>query len=125
MTEFLSTNNHKETNEMEYNLAICDFIVKFLGLNNSCLNVSNDKTKNFENSTVEVMYLVDLCYKIESNLVYFSWLLTLFTPLLKFFLCLFLTPFLISSYFYIFSLILTFKKHWHILKVNISFSNEI
>jgi hypothetical protein len=98
---------------MEYNLAICDFLFEIFRLNSS---ISNERK---ENSSKNVEYLVDLCYRIESNLIYFYWLISIFIPLFKFFLCLFLTPFIIGSYFYFFSLILTFKKHWLILKVSL------
>ena len=96
---------------MQYDFAICEFFFEFFHLNASVSN--NEK----ENNSNDIKYLADLCYRLESNLIYFFWLISIFTPLFKFFLCLFLTPFIISSYFYVFSLILTFKKHWLILKV--------
>ena len=103
---------------MEYNLEICNFLINFLNLQS--FNSSDKRLNNSDLHGINcIEYYIELCYKIESNIVYFYWLLSLFAPLLKFFLMLFLTPFLIFLYFYVYSLILFFKKHWLSLKVRL------
>ena len=91
---------------MRINLEFCKLLFQVLNSNSEC--ISNDYNElyyyynknglNSSNSTQEMntMYYIDLCYKIESNLFYLYWLITLFSPLLKLILVLFLIKFLIS-----------------------------
>lgn len=59
-----------------------------------------------------------LCYKIESNLFYLEWILSLFEPLLFALLALFLLPSLVVFMLYASSFFLYVSKHWNKLKVS-------
>lgn len=80
---------------------------------NSLTNCSiiNDLTLDFRSN-------LKFCYKIESKLFYFEWLLNLFTPLLYCLLTLFVLPALIVILLYASSLFLFITKHWTKLKVS-------
>ena len=80
---------------------------------NSLTNCSiiNDLTQDFTSN-------LKFCYKIESNLYYFGWLLSLFTPLLYCLLSLFVLPALIVIFLYASSLFMFITKHWTKLKVS-------
>jgi hypothetical protein len=111
-------------NIMEYDLEFCDFLFQFLNLNNSCLsntkmfaNISMNNNNKNNNTSMNIMFFVDLCYKIESHLIYLYWLLNFFSPLLKFIFILFLLPSILVIFIYATSFFLLFKKHWSRLKV--------
>lgn len=59
-----------------------------------------------------------LCFKIESNLFYIEWILSLFEPLFFTLLTLFLLPSLVVFFLYASSFFLYISKHWNKLKVS-------
>ena len=108
------------------NIDLCKFLFEFFDVNYEFYNISNAEKyrkfyfKNGSNTTQEanvMFYYVDLCHKIESNLGYLYWLFSLFSPLLKLILVLFLLPFIIVLFIYASSLFLYLKRHWLSLKV--------
>lgn len=76
------------------------------------------------NCNVIYSYALDLanhfniCYQIESNLLYFDWLMNLFKPLTYALFSLFLLPSVVVIFLYASSLFLFLYKHWKKLKVS-------
>lgn len=107
MFEFLNQFEQKEHNVSYFSTKNC--LLKF---NNSVIDdLAEDLRSNLK-----------LCYKIESNLFYFEWILSLFEPLLYCLLTLFLLPSLVIFLLYASSFFLYITKHWSKLKVSHSYA---
>ncbi len=80
-------------------------------------NISINDNNNDSDTSLNIMFFVDLCYKIESHITYLYWLLNFLSPLLKFIFILFLLPSILVIFIYATSLFFFIKKHWSRLKV--------
>jgi hypothetical protein len=69
--------------------------------------------------TLDLANYFNVCYQVESNLVYLDWLLSLFKPLLYALSLLFILPSMIVILLYASSLFLFLNKHWKKLKVSV------
>lgn len=70
------------------------------------------------NYILDVVNYFQICSQIESNLVYFDWLLDLFKPLIYALCSLFLLPAIVVLLLYASSLFMFLTKHWTKLKVS-------
>lgn len=70
------------------------------------------------NYTLDLANYFQICNQIESNLVYFEWLVGLFTPLIYALCSMFLLPSVVVLLLYASSLFMFLTKHWNKLKVS-------
>lgn len=80
--------------------------------------LNNNNCSIFQHLTLDVASYVSFCYRVESNLVYFEWLFSIFQPLLYTLISLFLLPAIIVIFLYASSFFLFVSKHWNKLKVS-------
>ena len=79
----------------------------------------NDCLDNVKNFTADLLRHYNACTRVESNLLYIFWLLSLFKPLIStLFIILFLLPLFICLCIYASSVYLCFTKHWKHVKVS-------
>lgn len=70
------------------------------------------------NYTLDLANYFQICNQIESNLVYFEWLLGLFMPLIYALCLMFVLPSVVVILLYASSLFMFLTKHWNKLKVS-------
>lgn len=83
----------------------------------SCVT-NNSNCNLMYNYTLDLANYFNFCNQIESNLVYFDWLLNLFKPLIYALCSLFLLPAIVVILLYASSLFCFLSKHWNKLKVS-------
>ena len=88
-------------------------------LSNSCKQPNGSIFEDGEEFRLDLLGHFNKCIAVESNLLYFLWIINFFQPLIStLFTILFILPLLLCLTIYLSSIYLLLTKHWKLFKVS-------